>query len=353
MKSISVVKIGSLTAENEAERGRITLSEIPEQAPGDEEVKIKVAYCSICGTDPHQILENPFGRNLPFGLGHEMSGVVAEVGKNAVKSGLKPGDRVSGNFLHFCGTCYYCKNGQEVFCESAEATNQPCMSQYVIWHESQVYKIPDNISLKTGCLLEPVSVAVMAIDKLGPKIGQRVAVCGGGPIGLLVLQSIKMMGAADLTMIEPIGDRRKLAVKFGADHIIDPYSQDVFKTAMEITQSRGYDVVIDCSGAVGAVGALPDITAKGGMLVLVASYPRDYEMPVNLYKQCYEKQLTITGTTVSPRAFTRAMQILPRMQLEDFITTVYELDDIEEAFIAQISGKYPKILIRCNHFQGE
>ena len=353
MKSASVVKIGALTAENEAERGKIVLCDIPEPVPGDEQVKIKVAYCSICGTDPHQILDNPFGRVLPFGLGHEMSGVITEVGKKAVKTGLKPGDRVSGNFLHFCGTCEYCRNGQGGFCEFAEATNQPCMSEYVVWHESQVYKIPDSVSLKIGCILEPVSVAVMAIDKLGPKIGQRTAVCGGGPIGLLVLQAIKMMGAVSLTMIEPISDRRGLAIKFGADHVIDPLAQDVIKSAMEITEGRGYDVVFDCSGAVSAVRALPDITAKGGTLMFVASYPRDYEMPINLYTQCYERQATIAGTTVSPNAFLRSVRIMPRMQLDDFVTTVYELDDIEEAFIAQLSGKYPKILIRCNHFPGE
>ena len=353
MKSATVIKIGSLTAENEAERGRIVLRDIPAPELGDEQVRIKIAYCSICGTDPHQIQENPFDRELPFGLGHEMSGVITEVGKNAVKTGLKPGDRVGGCFLHFCGTCYYCRTGRPGSCEFAEATNQPCMSEYVTWHESQVYKIPDSISLKIGCLLEPVSVAVMAIDKLGPKIGHRTAICGGGPIGLLTLQLMKLMGAVDLTMIEPLGDRRGLAVKYGADHIIDPTAQGVNKIALEITEGRGYDNVIDCSGAVGAVTSLPDITIRGGTLLLVASYPRDYEMPLNLYKQCYEKQLMITGTTVSPNAFSRSLQIMSRMQLEDFITTIYELDEIEEAFIAQVSGKYSKILVRCNHFKDE
>ena len=353
MKSVTVLKIGSLKAANEADRGKIKVCDIPEPVLGDEQVKIKVAYCSICGSDPHHIQENPFGWEVPFGLGHELSGVIVEVGKKAVKKGLKVGDRVAGNFMRFCGTCYYCRNGQEQFCEYAEESNQPCMSEYVTWHESQVFKLPDDISLKMGCLLEPVSVAVRVVDKIEPKIGQRVAICGGGPIGLFALQCIKMMGAVNLTLIEPIAERRELAKKFGADIVVDPMQQDVAKIAMEITGGLGYDVVVDCSGAKQVAPTLPAITSKGGKLLYIAIYPNDYEMPLNLYKYIYANELTITGTNISPYAFPRTAQIMPRMQLEDFITAVFDLDDAEEAFMTQVSGKYPKILIRCNKFDGE
>lgn len=353
MKSVTVIKVGGLREKEEAERGKIQVCEIPEPVMGDEDVKIKVAYCAICGSDPHLIQENPFGLDVPFGLGHEMSGVITEVGKNAVRKGLKPGDRVAGNFLRFCGTCYYCQNGQQQFCTYADASNQPCMSEYITWHESQVYKLPDDVSLKMGCLLEPVSVAVRVVDKLDPKIGQRIAISGGGPIGLFVLQAIKMMGSVSLTLIEPIEERRRLAGKFGADCVIDPMAQDVVKRAMEITSGLGYDAVIDCSGSPRAVGALPEITSKGGKLLYIAMYPDDFEMPLNLYKYCYSNELTITGTNISPYAFPRAAQIMPRMQLNDFITAVFDLDDAEEAFMTQLSGKYPKILIRCNDFEGE
>ena len=353
MKSVTVLKVGSLKAADEAERGKVQVCDIPEPVTGDEQVKIKVAYCSICGSDPHHIQENPFGWELPFGLGHEMSGIIVEVGKNAVKKGLKVGDRVAGNFMRFCGTCYYCRNEQEQFCEFAAETNQPCMSEYVTWHESQVYKLPDDVSLKMGCLLEPVSVAVRVLDKIRPKIGQRVAISGGGPIGLFVLQAIKMMGAVNLTLFEPIAERRELAAKLGADFTADPLTQDVLETAKEITGGLGYDIVVDCSGAPKAAYTLPAITSKGGMLLYIAMYPHDYEMPLNLYKYCYENELTITGTNISPYAFPRAAQIIPRMKLDDFITAVYEIDDAEEAFLAQVSGKYPKILIRCNSLNVE
>ena len=352
MKSITVTKVGNLRAKDEAERGIVEVTDIPDVPCGDEDVKIKVAYCSVCGSDPH-LVENIFGWEVPFGLGHEISGIVVELGKNATKKGLKVGDRVAGNFLHFCGTCYYCRNGQEQFCLHANDTNRPGMSEYVTWHESQVFKLPDEVSLKVGCLLEPVSVAVRMMDKINTKIGMRVAICGGGPIGLLGLQAIKMMGAVSLTLIEPIADRRELAKKYGADYVIDPMAQDVVKTGLEITDGLGYDVVIDCSGSVHAVKPLPELTAKGGQLIYAAMYPNDYEMPLNLYKYCYANELTITGLYVSPYAFPRASQIMSRFELTDFTTTVFDIDDCKAAFEAQVSGKYPKILIRCNEIEGE
>ncbi len=352
MKSIYVVKAGSLKDPNEATRGKVQVVDIPEQPLGDEDVKIKVAYCSICGSDPH-LVENIFGWNVPFGLGHEVSGIIVELGKKATKKGLKVGDHIGGNFLKFCGTCYYCQNGQQQFCENADEYNRPGMSEYIVWHESQVYKLPDNISLRKGCLLEPISIAVRMMDKLSMKAGERVAICGGGPIGLLGLQAIKMFGATSLTLIEPIAGRRDLAVKFGADHVIDPAAGNVVDASMSLTDGRGFDVVIDCSGSVKAVHDLPKITAKGGKLVYAAMYPNIFEMPLNLYKYCYFNELTITGLYVAPYAFPRALQLMPRFKLDEFTNKSYKIDQAEEAFAMQITGKYPKILIQCNEIDGE
>jgi (R,R)-butanediol dehydrogenase/meso-butanediol dehydrogenase/diacetyl reductase/L-iditol 2-dehydrogenase len=349
MKSVTVIKTGSLRDPDESKRGRVAVTDIPMQRLGDEDVRIKVAYCAICGSDPH-LVENIFGWEVPFGIGHELSGVIVELGPKATKKGLKVGDKVAGNFLKFCGTCYYCQNGQQQFCEHADESNNPGMSEYIVWHESQVYKMPDNVSLKEACLLEPVSVAVRLMDKVELKIGQTVAICGGGPIGLLSAQAIAMSGASKLALIEPIAARRDLALKYGATHVIDPMTDDVKKAAMDITDGRGFDVVIDCSGSTKAIYDLPYITAKGGKLIYAAMYPNDYEMPLNIYKYCYAHELTITGLYVSPYAFPRAWNMFPKFDLSAFTETVFPIDDAAEAFKAQISGKHVKILIECNKF---
>ncbi len=347
MKSIRTVKIGSLREKDPEKRGRIEVWEVPEDPVGPEDVKIKVAYCAICGSDPH-LVEGIFGWPVPFGMGHEVSGVIVELGERATKKGLKVGDRVSGNFLRFCGTCYYCQNGQQQFCLHADESNHPGYSEYLVWHESQVYRLPDGVSLKKGALLEPLAIAVRAVDKAELKFGQRVAVSGGGPIGLLILQSLKKSGATDITLIEPIAERRALGAKYGASHVVDPAAEDVREAAARITGGLGFDVVFDCSGSPKAVYSLPYITAKGGRLIYSAMYPNDFEMPLNLYKFCYYNELTITGMYVAPYAFPRAAQLLPDMDLDDLTSAVFELDDAAAAFEAQVSGKYPKILIRCN-----
>lgn len=352
MKSIHVVKVGSLRDPYEPKRGKVAVMDIPQQELGPEDVRIKVAYCAICGSDPH-LVENIFGWEVPFGIGHEVSGVIMELGEKATKKGLKVGDRVAGNFLHFCGTCYYCRNGQEQFCTHADESNNPGMSETIVWHESQVYKLPDNVSLKQGCLLEPTSIATRLMDKVNLKFGQTVAICGGGPIGLLATQCIKLSGCSKLVLIEPIAERRELAKKYGADAVIDPTVQSVVDEAMALTDGIGFDVVIDCSGSVHAVHDLPAITARGGTLIYSAMYPNTYEMPLNLYKYCYYNELNITGMYVAPYAFPRALSMLPKLQLDDFTSKIFDIDDAEEAFKAQVSGKWPKILIRCNKLDVE
>ncbi len=348
MKQMRVLKTGRLDAPDESKRGKMEVQDVPLRDLEPEEVKIKVAYCAICGSDPHALVENVFGWELPFGLGHEISGVIVELGEKATQKGLKVGDRVAGNFLGFCGKCYYCQNGQQQFCPHAEEYNFPGFSEYIIWHESQVYKLPDHISLKKGCLLEPISIITRLMDKVAPKFGMRAAISGGGPIGLLALQSLKMYGASEVTVIEPLEARRRIAVRYGADHVIDPVNSDLQAEADRITNGLGYDVVIDCSGSVRAVQGLPPITAKGGKLIYGAQYPNDYEMPFNLYKYCYFNEITVTGFFVAPYAYPRALQMLDKYELDDFTEKVVPLDEIEEAFRIHFSGKYLKVLVKCN-----
>ncbi len=347
MKTIAAVKIGSLKDPHEKTRGRVQVLDFPEQQIGDEDVKIKVAYCAICGSDPH-LVEGIFDLEPPFGLGHEVSGVIAALGQHATKKGLKVGDRVAGNFLKFCGTCYYCLNEQEQFCENAGESNRPGMAEYLVWHESQVWKIPDSVSLEEACLLEPVSIAVRILDKAKMKIGQRVAISGGGPIGLLTLQMLRMFGATSLTLIEPIKERQVLAQELGAEYIIDPIAEDVGEQAKKITDNRGYDLVIEASGSPKAANAACDIAAKGGTVLYIAMFPKHYEMPFNLYDKCYFNELTVSGIYVAPYAYPRAAQMLTRMNLKPFIQKIFTIDQAEEAFAAQVSGKYTKILIKCN-----
>lgn len=352
MKTVAVTKIGSLRDPDEMARGRIGLVDLPEPPLGPEDVRIRVAYSAICGSDPH-LAEGFFGTDVPIGLGHELSGVIEALGTAATRNGLRVGDRVAGNFVRFCGTCTPCRAGQQQFCEHVQEYNRPGMAETVTWHESQVYKLPDEVSLLKGCILEPTSVAVRIADKTRIKVGDRVAICGGGPIGQLVLQVMKMNGATSLTLIEPIAERREMALRHGAEHVIDPIAEDQAQRAEQITGGRGYDVVIDASGSPHAVGGLLDIAAQGATVVYGAMYPSDFEMPLNLSDYLYLKELTLTGVFVSPFAFTRALQILPYLDVEELTQSIFDIEDAAEAFAMHVSGRFPKVIIRCNQIDEE
>lgn len=350
MRTVAVTKIGSLRDPDESTRGRIGVVDFPEQPLGPEDVRIRVAYAAICGSDPH-LAEGFFGTDVPIGLGHELSGVVEALGERATRNGLRVGDRVAGNFLRFCGTCRPCQEGKQQFCENIQEYNRPGMAETVTWHESQVYKLPDDVPLLKGCLLEPTSVAVRIADKTNIKVGDRVAICGGGPIGQLALQVLRMHGATSLTLIEPIADRREMALRHGAEHVIDPVAEDQQARADEITGGRGYDVVVDASGSPRAVRGLLDIAAKGATVVYGAMYPETFEMPLNLSDYLYLKELTLTGVFVSPYAFPRALQILPHLDVDELTRAVFPLESAVEAFEAHVSGAHPKVVIRCNELE--
>lgn len=347
MRTVAVTKVGSLRDPDASARGVIGVVDFPEQPLGPEDVRIRIAYAAICGSDPH-LAEGFFGTDVPIGLGHEISGIVEALGDAAHRNGLQVGDRVAGNFLRFCGTCRPCQEGRQQFCEHIQEYNRPGMAETVTWHESQVYRLPDDVSLLKGCLLEPTSVAVRIADKTRIRVGDRVVVVGGGPIGQLTLQVMKMYGATSLTMIEPIADRREMALRHGAQYVIDPITENQFERADDITDGRGYDIVIDASGSTRAVQGLLDIAAKGATVIYGAMYPHDFAMPLNLSDYLYLKELTLTGVFVSPYAFPRALQILPHLDVDEMTAAVFDLERAADAFDAHMSGAHPKVVIRCN-----
>jgi (R,R)-butanediol dehydrogenase/meso-butanediol dehydrogenase/diacetyl reductase/L-iditol 2-dehydrogenase len=349
MKCLQVIRPGDLRSKDPEKKGLMEVQELPEpQITSPTEVKIKVAYCAICASDPH-VAQNIFGRKVPYGMGHEISGVIVEMGEGVNTKGLKVGDRVAGNFLRACGRCYHCQNGHPEFCTNAiDEGSAPGYAEYVVWDESQVWKIPDDMPLRKACLLEPTSIAVRVADRTDIKLGERVCIQGGGPIGQLCLQTLKMRGATDLTVIEPREDRREFAKKFGADHVIDPTKCDVVEECKKLTNGLGYDVVIEITG-VPAIADIPlKIAADGGTIMYIAMYDDGYAMQVPMTDTFHNRNLTLRATKVAPYCFPRAVQILSRMELDDFMPISFPLTEINKAFETFFTGKYLKVLINCN-----
>lgn len=318
------------------------------------EVKVRVAYASLCGTDLH-ILRGDFddllGSEGSSPLGHEAAGTVVEVGTDATSKGLRVGDRVTFYFNRYCGSCHYCRAGKEQFCTAVVAT-MSFMSDLVVLDEQQVFPLPETIGLSEAALLEPVTVALRGVDLAGIRPGSTVAVSGGGGIGQIVSSLARLSGATSLTMIEPIADKRELALRRGAVHAIDPLTEDVEQRADAITNGLGFDVVIEASGAPQACQSAMRIAGRGARVEFLATYSPAYtfELPMG---DAFLREITlVTGVYQSPYLFPRAIALAGSLALEELVT-VFLPEEFEAGFAAQREGKSVKTVFEFTHLEGE
>ncbi len=325
----------------------ITIDEVPDPPVGPNQVKVKIAYCGLCGTDPENLegrfaLMPPEVYKMDRIIGHEACGTIAEVGSEINQ--YQVGQRVAMDFRSSCGACYYCRNGTPHFCPSAEGSSG-AFAEYAVYPESAIYALPDNISFEQGAMLEPVSVAVHAIDQTNVRTGSSIAIAGGGPIGLLCLEMALKAGAARAMLSEPIKEKRDLALKLGADIAVDPFNEDIVAAGKKLTDGRGFDTVIDASGSVKAAAQCLDLADNKATILWAAVYGKDVEIGVSPFLM-YAKELTITSTFVSPFSFQRALNLLPKLELDSLITDIVPLADIKKAFELHKAGKSIKILIK-------
>jgi L-iditol 2-dehydrogenase len=327
----------------------VRVEDVPEPAPGPGEIKVRIAYAGVCGTDPEifegrfALMKTPGWPKGPKIEGHEASGVIAEIGPGCVQ-GYRVGQRVAMGFRAACGACYHCRTGMEHFCDHP-AIAGGSFAEFAIYRESLVYALPDEIDLRIGAMLEPTSVALHTIDLAGVRTGSTVAISGAGPIGLLSLQLALRSGAATVLVSEPVEAKRRLAESLGATHTVDPTAQDIEKLALELTEGRGFDVVIDASGNLRAAGQALDLAAPRGTVVWAAVYPDDVPVPVNAFLM-YLKELTIRSVSLSPYSFTRALAMLPHLDLEPLISAVRPLEDLPEVLRTHRTSAAIKTLIQ-------
>lgn len=326
--------------------GEIDCREVEKpQIVHDDDVLIKVAYASLCGSDPN-LLKGLFPFKAPFQWGHEFSGIIEKLGPGATKKALKVGDRVTGNFYKTCGVCHYCRNMMEQFCPYPEE-NPKAQAQYFVLRESQVYVIPDSVDLMDATLIEPFAIAVRAMERSDIKIGQRIAISGGGGIGLMIAQLARNAGASKVVVIEPVESKRKLALEMGADVAIDPFSENLVEKSADLTNGYGFDAVIEASGNTKAAEGCLDIVSNGGTIVYFSMYDMNYNLPLNLFKYCYHKEITVKGMFLAQLVFERAVDMMVRMDLRPLISKVYSLDECKQAYEDQMSGQYAKLVFDC------
>ncbi|XP_049791931.1 sorbitol dehydrogenase-like [Schistocerca nitens] len=334
---------------------RIEKRPIPE--PGENEVQIRMSCVGICGSDVHYVQYGYNGKSVvekPMVLGHEGAGIITKLGPG-VKS-LKIGDRVAIEPNSPCRRCNYCKLGRYNLCTDVSYCGAPphdgSLSYYYKHPADFCFKLPDNMSMEEGALIQPLSVGVQACFKAEVTLGSVVLITGAGPIGLVTLVAAKAMGASKVIITDIIAHRLQVAKTFGADFTLQVSQNDIVEQQVEKIHSmlnEAPDISIDCCGLEETVKLCLQATRSGGKLVVVGLAGR--EMTLELGKGIF-REVDVRGVFRFCNVYPASLSLIAsqKVDLKNLITHNFHLKDTEKAIQTAISkeGNPIKIMLHCN-----
>jgi (R,R)-butanediol dehydrogenase/meso-butanediol dehydrogenase/diacetyl reductase len=327
---------------------RMLIEDVDTPAPQPGEVQLDVRYVGICGTDLHIFHGDMDERvSIPAVIGHEMVGVIAQVGPDV--TGWQPGMPVTVMPIRSCGQCAACVAGHSHVCQRLNflgIDSTGAMQQRWNVPSSTLIEVPHGIDMRAAALIEPTAVAVHDVARSDLRAGDTTLVVGGGPVGLLIATVAKAHGA-DVVVVEPDAYRRSVAEQVGL-RVLDAHSPDLRANLDTWTDGAGVAVCFEVSGAEAGVELAVDALAVRGRLVMVAIHPKP--RLVNLHR-FFWRELTMAGARLYGREdFEKAVNLvasgaIPSSQL---ISRVEPLDRVGEAFAALESGSgVMKVLIDC------
>ena len=260
------------------EYNRLDLEEAPEPEIGDDEVLVRVRSCGICGSDVHGY-DGTSGRRIPpVIMGHEASGEIARAG--GAVPGFEAGDRVTFDSMISCRNCAFCREGRPNLCEDRRVLGVSCedyrrhgaFAEYVAVPHHIVFHVPNGLGFDEAAMVEPVSVAVHAVSRANPKLGDNALVVGAGMIGLLTLQALRSAGCGRIIAVDLAADRLRLAKELGADETIQSGDGvDVPALVRAMTGGVGADVAMEAVGADATVAMAIEGVRKGGRVTLIGN----------------------------------------------------------------------------------
>jgi L-iditol 2-dehydrogenase len=323
---------------------KMEFRDVPMPSAKEGEVVVKLEYVGICGSDVHYYEHGRIGDFIVDGdfiLGHECAGSVFEVGAGVTC--LKVGDRVALEPGIVCGKCEYCLTGRYNLCPSIEFFATPpyhgCFENFVAFPAHRAFKLPDNVSIKEGALIEPLAVGLEAAETAGVRLGQSVAILGSGCIGLMSVLACRARGAADITVVDVIPKRLERAMKLGATRVIDASKTDSTKALLDATGGLGADVVMETAGAAPTTKQTPFVVKRGGTIVLVGMPPGgllEYDFS-KLMGQVADIKTIFRYKNQYPVAINALSGGL--IDVSDVISDEFSFDDLPEAFRVNIDEK--------------
>lgn len=252
---------------------QIEFREVPVPEPEKKQVLVKIKKIGICGSDIHVYHGTHPYTSYPVTQGHEVSGQIVKLGEEVAD--FEVGQKVTIEPQVFCGECYPCRHGKYNLCEKLKVMGfqtTGTASEYFAVDASKVTLLPDEMTYNEGAMLEPLAVTVHAVKRAGDVTGLKVAVLGAGPIGNLLAQSAKAMGAAQVMVTDVSDYRLELAKKCGADFVVNTRNADFGEEMVKSFGPDKADVIYDCAGNDITMGQAIKYARKGSTIILVAVY---------------------------------------------------------------------------------
>lgn len=319
------------------------------KAEGDL-VKIKIAYSGICGTDIHAYKGEYASTKPPVILGHEFSGIVVDIGPD-VKN-IKIGDRVTSETTYkTCGKCAMCKSKDYNLCGNRQGIGTQIngsMAEYLVSREESVHVLPDNVSLLSASITEPLACGVHAvIEKGNVQPGDICVVFGAGAIGQMVAQVAKGCGAKVIMAgLSNDKERFDIALNAGVDRVVDQMEEDLKAIVMNLTDGEGADKCFECSGAVVAANTALDIVRRKGTVVQMGVFSKSKAEICTDY--ILHKEIIYVGSrSQKPSSWRTAIKLLSEGKIvpEKIVTGMFSLENWRAGFEKTERGEGAKGII--------
>jgi L-iditol 2-dehydrogenase len=310
--------------------------------PGPAQVLLRTSVTSICGSDLHTYLDGRIG-DTPLGapliLGHEFSGIVEQAGKEAQDGydrPLRAEQRVAVDPAVPCHRCEFCEQGHPNLCRRLHFCglypDDGSLCEYMVMPARCCFPLPEGLNATEGALLEPLGIALHAVDLARLRVGESVAVLGAGPIGLLILRLVVLSGAIPVAVTDPHPWRLDFARHWGAQAVVSAGRGNPVEAVMDLTRGRGVDVVIEAAWGEETVEQSAEMAGLGGRIVLVG-IPREDRLWMRA-SPARRKGLTIKLSRRMKHAYPRAISLAERQQVDlmALVSHRFPLTEAPEAF---------------------
>ncbi len=320
----------------------LRVDEVPvPSAPARGEVQVHIAKVGICGSDVHYYEHGRIGDFIvesPMVLGHECSGVVAQVGEGV--SHLKEGDRVAiepgvprlSNALSH----YYMKRGEYNLCPDifffATPPDHGSFCSLVNHRADFCFKLPENVTLEEGAMIEPLSTGIYAARVAPVTMGDTVVITGAGPIGLMNLLACRAAGATNVVISDMVASRLEVAKQIGATQVVSGNADELKAIARELTDGRGADVCIECAGHPSALNAAIGAARPGAAVVLIGMPPND-TATLNI-NDLIVREIKLRPIFRYNNTFPTGVELLAsgKVDVKPLISKRFELREVPQAF---------------------